>query len=214
MPERTSGVCVSVMGGAYAQARALCLQDAAAASRAGASALLQPRLAPPPAGRDGRSCGRSRRAHRRRPPPARHRSRPWRMEIDRPGLEDRLGDVIEQAGPVQAFHLDHAWRCATLHCRNAPCGVMREGAGARLRAAAGRARGAARFRRAGSSRWSGAAARAARRRRRPRPPRPAPRTRPARNRREVVKALASTMEPPDMAMAPASCENRPAWSGV
>ena len=30
----------------------------------------------------------------------------------------------------------------------------------------------------------------------------------------VVKTLASTIEPPDMAMAPANCENRPAWSGV
>ena len=31
---------------------------------------------------------------------------------------------------------------------------------------------------------------------------------------EVVKALASTIEPPAMAMAPAICENRPALSGV
>ncbi len=120
--------------------------------------------------------------HRRRRWPARHRSRPSRWRWTRPDSKIALGDVIEQAGPVEAFHLHHRGDAARRHCRTCTLGLMRKALALAALRLAGQCPARPDLAPQGLFDGLRAGASAAPCRQRPRPRRPAPRRHPAQNR--------------------------------
>ena len=97
--------------------------------------------------RDARPCGRSRRAHRRRRPRARHRSTPWPTRSTGRDSNSASRHVVEQARPVEAFDFHHGGAGRGLVVE-IDARRTRKARGALLGRALGDARRAARFRRA------------------------------------------------------------------